>query len=376
MSVEKVTRKSGAEVWRVRWREGGRARSRVYSTYRDADLADAEIVRRKRLGTLAELDAGRETLDEFVAGTWAPHHAALLARSTREKHAALYGKHVGPRLGSIPLREFTTDLLARWYAELDRAGAGPEARRRALRLVGGILQRAVEHGRLPSNPARHVAKGKRRRPPAVRPLAPATVEAMRLVLGPRDAALVAVLAYAGLRPGEALALRWDDVRERTLLIDRALTYGELGATKTENSRRTVRLLAPLAGDLAEWRMRSGAGRRPTRLIFPRADGEAWSRWDWQNWRVRVFGPALAAADVEHARPYDLRHSFASLLLAEGRSVHYVARQLGHAPSQTLDTYGHVVDEFEEAPRIDAEAEIRAARESARVRLVSVDRPGA
>jgi integrase len=71
--------------------------------------------------------------------------------------------------------------------------------------------------------------------------------------------------------------------------------------------------------------------------------------------------ALRAADVDAARPYDLRHSFASLLLAEGRSVHYVARQLGHAPSMTLDVYGHVIDEFEHAPPVDAEAEIRAAR---------------
>jgi integrase len=372
VSVEKVTRKSGAVVWRVRWREGGQNRSHVCGTQKEARAYDAEITRRKRLGTLAELDAGRETLDDFVTATWGPFYAAHLARSTRDKSAALYGKHVGPRLGGIPLRDLTTDVLSRWFADLERVGAGYEARRRALRLVGSILQRAVEHGRLPANPTRHVAKGKRRRPPAVRPLAPVTVEAMRLGLEPRDATLFSVLAYAGLRPGEALALRWEDVRERTLLIERALTYGEIKPTKNEQTR-TVRLLAPLAQDLAEWRMRCG---RPAdgRLVFPGSGGAPWSRWDPQNWRVRVFGPALEAAGVGHKRPYDLRHSFASLLLAEGRSVHYVARQLGHAASMTLDTYGHVIDEFEDAPRIDPETEIRAAREAAAsTRLVPFDR---
>jgi integrase len=54
------------------------------------------------------------------------------------------------------------------------------------------------------------------------------------------------------------------------------------------------------------------------------------------------------------RPYDLRHSFASLLLHEGRSVIYVARELGHDARLTLSTYGHVIDELEDLPRIDAE----------------------
>ena len=61
------------------------------------------------------------------------------------------------------------------------------------------------------------------------------------------------------------------------------------------------------------------------------------------------------------RPYDLRHSFASLLLHEGRSVIYVARQLGHDARLTLSTYGHVIDELDDAPRIDAEAAIAEAR---------------
>lgn len=67
------------------------------------------------------------------------------------------------------------------------------------------------------------------------------------------------------------------------------------------------------------------------------------------------------AGVEEGRPYDLRHSFASILLHEGRSVIYVARQLGHDARLTLSTYGHVIDEFDEMPNIDAETAIAAAR---------------
>ena len=65
--------------------------------------------------------------------------------------------------------------------------------------------------------------------------------------------------------------------------------------------------------------------------------------------------------MEHARPYDLRHSFASLLIHEGRSVIYVARQLGHDARLTLSRYGHVMDEFEDTPRLEAQTAIANAR---------------
>ena len=71
-----------------------------------------------------------------------------------------------------------------------------------------------------------------------------------------------------------------------------------------------------------------------------------------------------------ASPYTLRHSFCSLLLHEGRSVIYVARQMGHDAKLTLSTYGHVIDELEDAPRVSAEDAIRAARGSRCVSRVS------
>ena len=180
---------------------------------------------------------------------------------------------------------------------------------------------------------------------------------MRAAVWQRDATLISVLAYGGLRPGEALGLRWGDVRERTLLIERAVSLGEVGDTKTR-AHRTVRMLTPLAQDLREWRLASG---RPDdrALVFPGRDGKPWTQPAYQSWRRRAFKRALTAAGVEHARVYSLRHSFASLLLHEGRREHYVARQLGHDPRLTVSTYGHVIDEFEDSWALDAEAAIKA-----------------
>lgn len=362
------------DAWSVRWRDGDRNRQRTFARKRDAQAFDAETRRLGRLGTLATIDAGTETLDEYVTTTWARAHIAHLAPKTRQVYAATYDHHLAPALGTLALRAITAETIARWQTDRLAAGAGRVAVRRAFELLGSILQRAVEADRLARNPCRSVGRDVRRatwtRRDEVRPLAPATVEAMRAAASPRDAALVSVLAYAGLRPGEALALRWGDVRDRTLLVERALSLGEVKGTKTGTSR-AVRLLGPLRADLAEWRLASG---RPADgvLVFPSATGQPWTEPAYQSWRRRPFRRLLDAAGVTTpATPYTLRHSFASLLIHEGRSPIYAARQLGHDARLTLTTYAHVIDELEDAPSVDAEAAIRAARgESVRATFAS------
>jgi hypothetical protein len=187
------------------------------------------------------------------------------------------------------------------------------------------------------------------------------VEQIRAQLSQRDATLVSLLAYAGLRPGEALALTWGCVRRRTILVERSIVLGQEKGTKT-NATRTVRLLGPLAQDLAEWRL---ACRRPAAdaYVLPRADGGAWRDADYRNWRKRKFVPTARAAGLESPRPYDLRHSFVSLLIQEGCSVVEVARQAGHSPEECLRTYAHVFEEFDPADRTPAEDRIRTARRS-------------
>lgn len=127
--------------------------------------------------------------------------------------------------------------------------------------------------------------------------------------------------------------------------------------------RTVKQLAPLAQHLREWRLACGrpASDEP---VIPGARGGAWSDDGYYQWRGKVWTRTLRDAGVPHRRPYDLRHSFASLLLHEGRSVIDVARQLGHDATLTLKTYGHVIDELDAQPQISAEDAIRAARTKA------------
>jgi integrase len=359
VEIQRRVLKSGAVRWKVRWRQGDRYRSQTFDRKGDAVTFGVEIRRRQQLGTLVTIDSGRETLRDYMVETWAPAYGSNLARKTQLHYEHLLLKHVLPELGPLELRAITPETIARWQADRLASGYGRIAIRHAFDLLGSILQRALEGGQIQTNPARAVRKAPRPRRAEVRPLPPVTIERMRAASTPRDATLISVLAYAGLRPGEALALQWRDIREQTILVERAVSLGQEKDTKTA-AHRTVRLLPPLATDLRKWRLQSG---RPAAkaLIFPSATGAMWSQPAYQSWRRRAFKRSLDGAGIEHARPYDLRHSYASLLLHEGRSVIYVARQLGHDARLTLSTYGHVMDEFEDAPQLDAPTAITNAR---------------
>jgi integrase len=178
-------------------------------------------------------------------------------------------------------------------------GTGKPTIRKTLALLQGILERGVEWGRLPTNPARSVRKPTQRRTHVVRPLPPDTVEAIGAHLLARgrlgDATLISVLAYAGLRPGEAIGLRWHDVRQRTLLVERAVSYGELKTTKTGRAR-TVRLTPALADDLAAWRTTSSR-REPAALVFPDRHRRPWDSERVRSWRKHSFAPAAQAAGL-------------------------------------------------------------------------------
>jgi Phage integrase, N-terminal SAM-like domain len=189
VSVERVERKGGV-VWRVRWREGGRERSRVVGRKRDAEALDAELRRRRRLGTL---DAGADTLADFAERWWRLHAAPKLAPSTRARYAFAFDVHVLPRLGGYRLRELSPAVVDDFRAALE-AQAGAVTVAKALTVLSSILSLAVLRGELERNPVSAVRKPGRQSSRRVRPPAPEAVEALRARLRPRDATLVSVLA--------------------------------------------------------------------------------------------------------------------------------------------------------------------------------------
>jgi integrase len=337
-------------------------------------MFEREVKRSRELGVLFEPARGAETLGEIVELWWKEYAIPTLQTATRDGYRATLGCHIGPALGDVAIRELTPGRVDGFRLQLESGGVGTATISKALAILSGICRFAVLRGFIDTNPVREVRKPRARRVRFVAPASPLTVERVRVaLLGKKrffDAALVSTLAYAGLRPGEALALRWGDVRAKSLLIERATSKGELKATK--NGRlRVVRLLEPLRIDLAWWRRLSGWSGDGD-YVFPNGRGGLFGEFDWDNWRDRIFKPAVKAAGMAIGRPYDLLHSFASLLVHEGRSIVDVSTQIGDSVTTTSNTYTHVFSEADEFERMSAADAIEAARGTVGVRQMYVE----
>ena len=298
-------------------------------------------------------------LAAFVEEWWALYAVPNLEPATLRTYRWVWEQHARRQLGPLRLRDVTPLAIARFRAEREAAGTGVETIRKTFTMLGSVFSCAVEWQVVDRNPVRAARKPRATSARAAVIAEPEQVEAMRASLlargRERDAVLLTLLAYAGLRPGEALALEWRHIRERTLMIEQAVSDGQVKALKNRRPR-SVRLLDPLRDDLERRREPVGGP------VIGRSDGGFWRETDWRNWRRRVFRPAAASAGLAGARPYDLRHSFASLLIAEGRlSIVEIAAQLGHNPTVCLDIYGHVMAERGGGATSSAEALIQQAR---------------
>jgi hypothetical protein len=109
MSVERVQCKSGA-VWRVRWRENGQPRPRVTGSKRDAELFEADLPGASASAARADR-RGRETVAQFAREWWRIHAEPNLATRTRETYAAVFDKHILPRVVGLALRDVTPAVV-------------------------------------------------------------------------------------------------------------------------------------------------------------------------------------------------------------------------------------------------------------------------
>ena len=375
-----TVRKKGNGRYEVRWREiGGRRRGRTFDRAGDADKFSTKVRRTQQTAGLVELDVDNPiTIGEYVEVWWRRHAMPHLAENTRRVYARVWETHARETLGGVPVklaRTSTFEDLQLALLERDPP-VGAETIRKLMTMLQSVMALAVRDETLPTVTVNVVAAVRRPSAPRRRGLAvwPTTVEAIRsarwqtgtkrirtVTMTQQDAVLVSLLAYGGLRPEEALALVWGDITARHIRVERAVALGEIrkdDAVKRHD--RSVRLLQPLAEDLRAWKPARGAIPLPNQLLFARRDGGVWQDHDWRNWRKRVFQPAAEAAGLLRARPYDLRGSFASLLIQEGRNVVDVAKQLGHTPETCLRYYARLFDEAPEHP-VPAEEAIRAAR---------------
>lgn len=387
MSVAKV--KTG---WKVRYRDhSGNAKSETYTLKGDALARDAAIKqakqRREPIPARGRGDSG-QTFEDFAMNEWWPEDVVgrRLAPKTQTSYAELLDGHLIPRVGADAVAFIDVQRVIDLRAQLAADGVPDYTSARALKLFRQVLEFATLKGRLPFNPAQ-VLSGKKalpsqKRTTDVRPIAPEVTEALRANIlksqspyRQRDAVLVSLIAYAGLRPEEALALTWENVKKDSIRVEHANADGVIGRTKTEY-RRTVRKLIPaLVDDIDAWRAKLTAQTEPERhraatgapkpgdLVVAQPDGSPWTRSDYANFRRRVFKKWLPDDAPANARVYDLRHGYASLLIREGLDLATVAHRMGNSPTTTAAHYTHVFEEYGDEKAKAMAATVAAARRS-------------
>jgi integrase len=361
MSVTQVARKAGNKrAYRVDYRDhANKQRAETYPSKADAEQRDLDIKqaksKREPIPRRGRSNNG-ETFEVFARDVWWPQHVegARLAAKTQEQYATFLDKHLVPRIGDEPLAYFDVDRVLELRSDLAADHVPDYTSARSLKLLRQILTHAVLTGRLAVNPA-DILRARGQLPPQtratdVRPLWPDETEAIRTAMlrrqspyALRDATLVSVMAYAGLRPEEALALTWGNVGENTIRAERANRNGTLAQTKS--GRRTVgKLIAPLMADLADWRG-ACADTTTSALVFPGEQGKPWTRSAYGSWRARVFRSCAPAG----ARIYDLRHGYACLLAREGIDIAEGAKRMGHSVAMFAQHYTHVFEQHRDEP---------------------------
>ncbi len=346
----------------VRWREGSKHRARSFDTRKAADDFRATVRLRRQRGEEVIHPNETATLDDFANGWQRRRKEGGTSLGTRKANRSIYNAHISPYLGHRRVGELKVSVLDDWQADLRAAGASIHTQRRATSLLAMILDDVVrrEDG-LTGNPARALPairdpEGRER--PKGQAISPEQVEAIRAYFiaaeRPADAALISVLAYVGLRPEEALAVEPGNVTAKTAAFDLRADQ-----TKDKTPAREAAIPKPIRGEVAA-HVRS-LPRDPARLFLTVSD-RPWTDADYRNWRKRHFKPAVEAAGLpDDFRPYDLRHTCASLMLRAGIPHTDVAEHLGHSPETLLTTYAHSIRAMKGQRAVPVDKAIRDAR---------------
>jgi integrase len=275
--------------------------------------------------------------------------------TTFERYEQIARLHLKPALGRVKLNALTPTHVRGLYREKLEAGSSARTVRYIHTTLHKALKQAVMDGLILRNATEAV------KPPQLsrEEMCPLTPEQAKHLLqtaheaGDRLEALYVLAINTGLRQGELLGLKWDDVdlEDGSLQVRRTLTVTKNGPVlttpKTTSSRRSVKLTSKAIEALKHHLDRQlgeidrvGSLWSENGLIFASEMGEPLNR---HNLTRRSFKPLLMRAELPQIRFHDLRHTCATLLLTRNVNPKIVSEMLGHSTiAITLDTYSHVL----------------------------------
>ncbi len=290
---------------------------------------------------------------------WLPGSVkGTVKQTTYECYERLMRLHLVPTLGRVKLKALTPAHVRALYKDKLDSGLSASTVQRIHALLHKALKQAMDDGFIPRN-VTESAKAPRQSRKEMQSFTPEQTRVfLEAVREDRLGALYLLAIHTGLRQGELLGLRWDDVDFETgrLAVRRTLSGAKGGVTFTtpkNGKSRSVRLTPQAIETLRVHRKRQLEERiklaglwQDHNLVFCTSKGTALNR---HNIHRRSFKPLLEQAGLPHSfRFHDLRHNFATLMLTGGEHAKVIQEMLGHANINiTLDIYSHVLPDMQE-----------------------------
>jgi integrase len=295
-------------------------------------------------------EAGSLKLSEYL-DRWTLNIRDTVRQRTWERYEQIVRVHIKPMLGRIKLKGLTPTHVRGLYREKLDGGSSPRTVQYIHTTLHKALQDAVSDGLIPRNIADGI-KAPRPKKKEINPLSPDQARAfLEAVHGDRLEALYVLAIHRGLRQGELLGLRWEDVdlEAGTVQIRRTLSLtksGHVFELPKNGKGRSVELTQDASEALKRHLTRQlediealGDDYQDQGLIFPGEKGQPMRPWTLTGKLER----SLKHVGLPHIRFHDLRHTCATLLLSKGVHPKFVQELLGHATiSITLDRYSHVI----------------------------------
>jgi len=330
-----------------------------------------EIHTGRRLGT------SKLRLDEYLRGEWLPQREADLKRGTFNSYTRIVNAHIIPHLGRTRLEELTPRKVERFYTQLQKDGAkgqrlapGSGLSAKTVNNIAGVLNRAlrdaVRWGLIGVNPIADARKPAKKSP-EMRAWDPQ--ELGSFITETRNDRLSGVwhlLATTGLRRGEVLGLRWDDVDFDNQTITVSRTRVKIGATvidetpKSRASHRTISIDPQTVQALRIQKARQAQEKLVTGGAWADAHGYIVTNTNGTlldpHRLTQRFQAIVRRIDLTPIRLHDIRHSYVVAARKAGVDVKTISQRIGHADvNVTLTVYDHVFhDDDQHAAQSTAE----------------------
>ncbi|QKK03606.1 MAG: DUF3596 domain-containing protein [Pseudomonadota bacterium] len=270
------------------------------------------------------------------AETWVDENRPAWRRSYEETVIGTLNQYLLPRFGNRTVGSITRAELLAFRADLSKTVSvrgKPLSNTRINKIMGfarQILNEAAD--RYEFRRSFQGIKPLKQKKPDIHPFTLEEVNRILQTVRSDYRNYLAVRFWTGLRTGEANALRWDriDFDNNVILVRDTLVRGRLQSdTKTYDSARDVPMLPPVRDALLDQRRRVPKG---VDWVFCTRRG---SPIDNQNFTKRVWAPLLAELGLKYRRPYQTRHTAATLMLGAGEAPEWIARVLGHTTTEML-----------------------------------------